>query len=285
MMSSFAVPGQQQVSVMASVVEIAADTFMQAWARRKWITSKAAYPDAPTSVEEMYSIFLAMQLHPVARSFGGLGGYKLGAIGMAGEPMIYAPLFRQFLVDAFLGSIAAFSSSSVQLHTIEAELGLILGSDLPARADGAAYTEQDVWTAVDVVVPCIECCGRRSDAEVTAEMPVLGKLADCLMAGGVVLGRPVQARHLDLSALTTCSTTLSVNTEQVAQGSGAECPEGSPLAATAWMANHLNQRGLWLRKGQLVITGATCKSTAFQVSDRVTATFSALGCVEMFVEP
>ena len=56
-----------------------------------------------------------MQDHPLAGSaFGGLAGWKLGAVGVVkGEPAISAPLFRKFVVDAPAGVVSA---AAINMH-------------------------------------------------------------------------------------------------------------------------------------------------------------------------
>ena len=103
----------------------AADAFVHAWVSGEPLSSER-FPAAPASVDEMYQTHLAIQQHPlVSTKLGGRGGhtpsaeqatlstfaddihsapspggYKLGAIGGAGQPCIYAPLFRNYLVEA-----------------------------------------------------------------------------------------------------------------------------------------------------------------------------------------
>jgi len=231
----------------------------------------------------MYETHLAMQRHPLAASeLGGLGGYKIGAVGAEGEPCIYAPLFRRFLVDAPGGGLSA---AAIQMHQLEPEFAVVLGADLPPRADGALHSCEDAWAAVESLVLCIECCGRRATAEVVAAQPRLGRMSDALSAGGVVLGPRLPAARFDAPALAACATQLFVNATLVAEGSGRECPEGGPVQALTWLANHLNGRGLALQKGQLVTTGQTCIYRAFNVGDRVVAAFPGMGRVEMTVAP
>ncbi|CAE8617525.1 unnamed protein product, partial [Polarella glacialis] len=96
----------------------------------------------------------------------------------------------------------------------------------------------------------------------------------------VVLGPRLPASSLSPEVLANCATTLIVNGDEVDRGSGALCPLGGPAPALAWLANHLNSRGLQLQRGQLVITGVTCKSNAFAAGDHIRATFAGLGSVE-----
>ena len=259
----------------------AADVFVNAW-----VTGERLGPDtlpaAPASVDEMYETHLAIQQHAlVASSLGGHGGYKLGAIGAEGQSCLYAPLFSDYLVSAPGDGVSA---SSINLWQVEPEFGLVIGSDLLARADGELHTAESIWEAVAEVVLCIELCGKRGSKEAYAASTKLGSYADTLSSGGVVLGPRLAASTTGRDAVLGAAA-LFVNDEKLAEGSGAAAPEGGPAQALAWLANHLNKRGLCLRAGQLIATGQTCNTQAVKAGDRVRATFGALGEVEMVVAP
>lgn len=261
----------------------APDALLNAWAQRKWITSVEMYPDAPSNVEELYKTHLAIQSHPsVEADFGGHGGYKIGAVGALGEVCIYAPLFRRWFVDAPDG---ALSISAVQMWQVEPEFGMLLGADLTTRADGEPHSVADVLAAVKSVVLCIECCGRRSSTDVASQLPPLGKFLDMLSAGGVVLGSRLPASQFDATSLASCAVSLAINGKTVGEGSGAACPGGGPAEALTWLANHLNSRGLALKTGHLVITGATCITKDFKAGDKLIADFVGLGSVETVLQP
>ena len=270
------------MSVMAATS--AADKYMQAWGARAWITDPAEMPPPPTTVRDMFLVHTAMQNHPLAESaFGGLAGWKLGAVGVVpGEPALSGPLFRQFVVDAPAGVVSA---AAINMHTLEAEVGFELERDLGPKADGTQYSTDEVWEAVGTIMPIIELCGRRSSAECIAAQPVLGVLADALMAGGVVMGTRHAKDTVDRAALKSYSTSLLVNGMEVAAGSTSKCPEGGPIESLTWSANHLLSRGQALKKGQVVITGATCISKEFKVGDTVTASLGALGSVAYTIAP
>ena len=255
-----------------------AEVFVQAWRARKWLTE---VPLAPASIAEMYETHLAIQQHPlVASEFGGLGGYKLGAIGaVEGEACLYAPLFRRFLVPM---PGEGLSAAAIQLWQIEPEIGFVLGAGLPARTDGNPHTAESVWAAASEVVLCVECCGKRFAPEAAAQG--LGAFADTLSSGGVVMGPSLPAAGLSIDALRG-ATELLVNGAVVAEGSGAAAPLGGPAEALAWLANHLNARGLALEKGMFVATGQTCNTRSFAPGDRVAATFAGLGRMEMEIAP
>ncbi|EOD36510.1 hypothetical protein EMIHUDRAFT_110170 [Emiliania huxleyi CCMP1516] len=273
----------------------AADAFVHAWVSGEPLSSER-FPAAPASVDEMYQTHLAIQQHPlVSTKLGGLGdtrrapsrqlcGYKLGAIGGAGQPCIYAPLFRNYLAPG-----AALSAAAIRLWQVEPEFAIVLGRDLPTQPDGRPHSVSDAWAAVH------QAC-KRGRPEAYEASTKLGSYSDtlssgdnlpralCANRGGVVLGPRLDASALRIDDLRGAAT-LSVNGAPAAQGSGAAAPEGGPVEALAWLANHLNGRGLELRAGQLVATGQTCSTKAVRAGDRLRADFGRLGSLEMTVAP
>merc|ERR1712129_317824 len=97
-------------------------------------------------------------------------------------------------------------------------------------------------------------------------------------------GPRLPATGMDAAKFTECRTSLSINGEVVCSGSGGACPEGGPLQALAWLANHLNSRSLGLQAGQLIITGATCFTRELKVGDKFVAEFDSMGSVETTLE-
>ena len=102
-----------------------------------------------------------------------------------------------------------------------------------------------------------------------------------------MLGPRRAAKYFAADSLASVKTELLLNGEIVATGSGAALPFGGSVeTGLAWLANHLNARGLSLRAGHLVATGQTCIYNGVLVpGDRVVARFETLGEVEMVVEP
>ena len=268
------------MTMTSPFAQTAAETFVKAWVTGERLST---LPPAPASVREMYETHRAIQEHPlVADRLGGHGGYKLGAIGAEGEACISAPLFGGYLVNA-PGS--KLSSGVIQMWQIEPEIGVIMGSDLPVRTDGLPHAVDAVWAAVDQVVLCIECCGKRGIPESYAASTKLGSFADTLSSGGVVLGPRLAASGVSIDDVQSCASKLMVNDELVADGSGAATPEGGPAQALTWLANHLNSRGLSLARGQLIATGQMCNTQTVKPGDRIRASFGELGSCEMVVSP
>ena len=259
--------------------QTAAETFVQSWVTGRSL-SPETFPKPPRDVAELYETHKAIAEHPmVASHLGGHAGYKLGAPGGAGEPSIYGPLFGNYVVPAPGSNL---SCVAINFWQLELAYGIVMGEDLPARTDGEPHSVESVWVAVQDVILCIECCGRRVTIEAYAGSTDLGRFADTLFSGGVVLGDRLSAESLKPDDL-LAATELFVNCELLAQGSGEKCLYGGPVQALTWLANHLNGRGLCLKKGQLVITGQTCMTQAVKVGDGVKATFGEFGTLEMLV--
>ena len=264
----------------SSLAVKAADVFVKSWISGTRLTPETL-PAAPESIDAMYETHLAIQTHPlVASDLGGHAGYKLGAIGAEGQPCIYAPLFGNFVTD----KAEQVSASAIQLWQIEPEIALILGEEIAPATDGKPHSVDDVWAAVSEVALSIELCGKRGTPEAYAATTKLGSFADTLSSGGVVLGPRLPAKSMSVASV-LCPTKLLVNSELLAEGSGAAAPEGGPAQALTWLANHLNGRGLSLQKGQVVATGQTCNTKAIKAGDIVKATFGELGEFEMAVAP
>jgi 2-keto-4-pentenoate hydratase len=54
---------------------------------------------------------------------------------------------------------------------------------------------------------------------------------------------------------------------------------GNPLNALAWLANHLETRGLALKPGDVVISGSISKILRPKAGDTIRARFTRLGSV------
>ncbi len=59
---------------------------------------------------------------------------------------------------------------------------------------------------------------------------------------------------------------------------------GHPLAALAWIANHLSSRGQALRAGDFVLSGSLVTSKFPRAGDQLRFEAGALGAVELRVD-
>jgi len=153
---------------------------------------------------------------------------------------------------------------------VEAEIALVLRRDLA----GPGVTSLAALSAVEGAMPALELVDfRYSSKPVGSDM-----VADGVYANAIVLGAPLtDVRHLDLSleglVYEHSGVILATNTAAEVMG--------SPVNSLAWIANSLGARGLGLKAGQVVMTGAVCKLAYPKAGDTVRATCTRLGSVSV----
>lgn len=149
----------------------------------------------------------------------------------------------------------------------EAEIGFVLGADLPSTQT----TPDDVAAAIATVHAAIEIVDSRiADWKITFADTVAdnGSSAFFVLAGQ---GQPLGT--LDLAAATM---EMTVNGAVVSTGSGAAVL-GHPLNAAAWLARTLAERGEPLRAGDVVLAGALGPMVALTPGDQVHARVAGIG--------
>ncbi|MGW9397622.1 2-keto-4-pentenoate hydratase [Streptomyces sp. NPDC055642] len=153
---------------------------------------------------------------------------------------------------------------------VEAEVALVLGTDLPHRDPTVA----DLLRATAFALPALEIVDSRiADWDIT----IVDTVADNASCGLFVLGgTPVPLDRVDLRAVTM---TLTKNGETVSRGSGADCL-GSPLTAALWLASTLAGLGDPLKAGDIVLTGALGPMAVAAEGDAFSAHIEGLGTVE-----
>lgn len=152
---------------------------------------------------------------------------------------------------------------------VEAEVALVLGSDLSGPCAGAG----DLLDAVAFAVPAIEVIQTRFGAweQVLADI-----VADNVWYGAHFLGNPgCKLEGLDLRAI---EMRLDINGNTASTGRGDDC-FGGPIKAALWLARHLAGRGLTLKAGDTILTGALGPMVPASAGDRIEVTLSGLGTV------
>ena len=175
------------------------------------------------------------------------GGVTIGRkIGLTSEAAR-----RQFRVDepdsGWLWADGRYASgdrvsAALIAPRVEGEIALVLARDIDDPADLAG--------AVDHALPAMEIVDSAvRDWDVT----LFDTVADIASGWGVVLGGP--PRRLDAAALAGLEMTLARNGVVESHGLG-QATMGGPMTALAWLAGHAVARGLPLRAGEIVMTGA-----------------------------
>jgi 2-keto-4-pentenoate hydratase len=155
---------------------------------------------------------------------------------------------------------------------IEAEIAFVLADDL----DGAMIGPADVAAATAYVVAALEIVDSRI---ADWDIDIVDTVADNASSGLFVLGDRRQGLgHLELA---DCAMTMRKGAEGgavVSTGTGAACL-GHPLAAVAWLAAAVRDRGNPLRAGEVVLSGALGPMVGVGPGDVFLADISGVGQV------
>ncbi|WP_119303268.1 2-keto-4-pentenoate hydratase [Dongia deserti] len=224
----------------------------------------------PHTLEEGHAIqdaMVAMAAQPVL-------GWKIAATSKAGQEHIGVtePLAGRLFKNFVLKDGARLPAAPLHMKVMEAEFTFRIGRALPPR--DAAYEQREVCDAVAVLHLAIEVPDARFDR--FAEIGAAQIVADDAFASWFLLGPEVHGwRQLDLS--TQRVRALKSDTV-IAEGTGANVL-GDPRIALTWLANHLAQRGIGLKEGDIITTGTCFTPPAVAAGDQVTAEFIGLGQV------
>lgn len=229
-----------------------------------------ALPDPlrPRTLAEGYAIQDAM----VASAAQPVAGWKIAATSKAGQAHIGVtePLAGRLFQNFILSDGAGLPAAPLHMKVMEAEFAFRMARDLPPRP--AAYEQAEVCDAVAALHLAIEVPDARFER--FAEIGPAQIAADDAFASWFLLGPQVPDwRRLDLGAQRVRAVN---NGAVIAEGVGANVL-GDPRIALTWIANHLTQRGIGLKAGDLITTGTCITPPAIAPGDRVTAAFIGLG--------
>ncbi|MFF6929534.1 2-keto-4-pentenoate hydratase [Streptomyces californicus] len=200
-----------------------------------------------------------------------LVGRKIGLTSPAVQRQLGVdqPDFGALFADMAVPEGQSIAPGRLLQPKVEAEVALVLGTDLPHHDPTVA----DLLRATAFALPALEIVDSRiADWDIT----IVDTVADNASCGLYVLGgTPVPLDRVDLRTVTM---TLTKNGETVSEGTGADCL-GSPLTAALWLASTLASLGDPLRGGDIVLTGALGPMAVAAGGDEFTAHIEGLGTV------
>jgi 2-keto-4-pentenoate hydratase len=200
-----------------------------------------------------------------------ISGRKIGVTSKAVQAQIGVdqPDFGTLFTDTEFGDGVEIPASRLIQPRAEAEIALVLERDL----DDAPHGFAQVMRAVAFALPAIEVVDSRIQ---DWKIGIVDTVADNASCGLYVIGsRPVPLFNVDLRTVTM---SMSVNGAEVSTGVGAACL-GNPLHAARWLADTLCGRGIPLRAGDVLMTGALGPMQALRTGDEVVTTIDGLGTV------
>lgn len=203
-------------------------------------------------------------------------GYKVGftsppALEKAGP---IGPMPGLMYADLTGVSPATLPRAALKLGLIEAEVSFRMGKDLPPR--DSDYTTEEVLAAVDSAIAGIEVADSCLADPLTQPLPCL--IADNGAAAGFVAGPDIPDwRNRDLKAL---EVDLLFDGEKVGEGlpEGMRCDE---TWALVWTINHLSSRGITVKAGDYITTGAAATPKPLGGAREVIARFHGIGDVKV----
>lgn len=179
-----------------------------------------------------------------ALALGPVGAWKVSPYPSGGEPMA-API----PASTVFADKALLDAESYPAPGIEAEIAVTLSRDLPMRE--TPYGMADISAAIGSVHLAIELLSSRFADP--ASLPALVAVADLQNNAAVILGESRSAG--DFPELGKQALSMSVDGAEVGRADDGSSSD-TVLRSLTWLANHAAARGLALKKGNVIITGA-----------------------------
>jgi 2-keto-4-pentenoate hydratase len=205
----------------------------------------------------------------IARAFGDIGGYKIGAPNLQATPT-FAPMPAVWISPG--GS--TLTGARWRYRVVEGEIAFLVGKDLPPR--DTPYTREEVLDAMASCHPAIEILetGILDPAAASPNTP----LADLQRNGGLVYGDAFPAwRTTDWNTeKVTLAVDGSVREERVGSNTS-----GDLLRLLPFLANEGAARTGGLRKGQWITTGSWTGNTPALTGSTCDLMFSTAGSVNL----
>ncbi|MUL46269.1 2-keto-4-pentenoate hydratase [Mycobacterium sp. CBMA293] len=200
-------------------------------------------------------------------------GHKVGLSSEAMQKMmgVDEPDYGHLLDDMEVFEDKPVLTSKFLLPRVEVEVGFVLADDLP----GAGCTEDDVLAATAAFAPAIELI----DTRITNwQVKLCDTIADNASSAGWVLGKErVSPKDIDIRGI---DAVLKCNGEVLGEGRS-DAVLGNPVTAVAWLARKVDQFGVRLKAGDVVLPGACMRAFDAKPGDDFVAEFAGLGSVHL----
>lgn len=196
------------------------------------------------------------------RALGVVGAWKVAPLPAQGEPFCSPILAESVFTDGVTLAREGFHGLSM-----EVEVAVTLKADVPAGT--APCSVEDIKSAVASFHLALEIVATRYRDRLST--PQLAGIADLQSNGAVVVGPAVAVDAWPEFAEQQMAMSFDGKVVQTTKGNAST---QNMLQALAWLADHAAARGLPLKAGDVIITGARLGATPF---DGVVASAKAPG--------
>jgi 2-keto-4-pentenoate hydratase len=231
--------------------------------------------EADIDVVDAYEIQLINIRQRVAEGARVIG-HKVGLSSEAMQKMMNVdePDYGHLLDEMEVFEDVPLKAGRFLYPRVEVEVGFILADDLP----GAGCTEDDVLAATAAFAPSIELI----DTRITDwKIKLCDTIADNASSAGWVLGKGrVSPKDIDIRNI---DAVLRRNGEVVAEGRS-DAVLGNPVTAVAWLARKVDDFGVRLKAGDIVLPGSCTRAIDAGPGDDFVADFEGLGSVHLSFE-
>jgi 2-keto-4-pentenoate hydratase len=200
-----------------------------------------------------------------------VSGRKIGVTSKAIQQQVGVdqPDFGTLFADTEYGDGIEIESTRLIQPRAEAEVALVLERDLVSPPHGFAQ----IIHAVAFALPAIEVVDSRI---ANWDISIVDTVADNASCGLYVVGsRPVPLTAFDAR---TVPMRMTLGGQEVSTGTGAACL-GNPIHAARWLADTMCARGVPLRAGDVIMTGALGPMVPLTPGQELVAEFGPLGSV------
>lgn len=240
--------------------------FLAARRSKQGVSGRLAPDLRPTTTEEA----IAIQRAVIASMTDTVGGWKC-----------CLPNQDRINVGAiFSGTIHQQSPCPVKLDNgicrIEPEIAFRFKKDLAPR--DTDYSNADIIAALSGAHLALEFIQNRYSG--TEQISYLENLADCLFNQGMYLGP-----EIPLDKAIASAQIEFVLTQGTAKTFTGRHPNDGPLLPVFWLVNFLNNQGIGMQAGQLVITGSYAGVHEVKPNTEFSIEYTGLGTMTVLCQP
>lgn len=184
-------------------------------------------------------------------------GYKIALTTRAMREMVgfHDSIAGYLLEDRLLRSGQSVRAADYGRLIVEFEIAFRIASNLPQAV--RPWDRHSIFEYVACAYPALEIADDRNADYAGLAASVLTLVADNAWNQGLVLGAAIGGADAD--RLLRVEGIATSDSTEIGRGTGRDVL-GHPLDALAWLANHLESRGMALAEGSLVTTGSLVRS-------------------------